>query len=79
MELCFGISVETLFMSHLHFVKHFSITWFIDFFISHRREIETLETLRDSLQLEIDNSSDILKQREKDIQTQALKVSVYRY
>ena len=64
-------------MSHLHFVKHFPMIWFIDFFNSHRREIETLETLRDSLQLEIDNSSDILKQRERDIQTQALKVRVY--
>lgn len=43
-------------------------------FYRYRREIETLQTLRDSLQLKLDNSADLLKQKEKDIKAKVLQV-----
>ena len=40
--------------------------------------METLETLRDSLQLEVDNSAHLLKQKDRDIKTKALQVQKFQ-
>ena len=52
---------------------NFSAEWY-SFLFRFRRELETLETLRDSLQLEVDNSADLIRQKDKDIKAKSLKV-----
>ena len=52
----------------------FFLSIFYSFHCRFRSEIETLETLRDSLQMEVDNSADLLKQKDRDLKAKDLQV-----